>query len=286
MRQRYSALTQKSESMMNRLIPLTSALFLTASLGFAQEMPNLGNIVEIEMIPGWQLDDGGHMAALRVTLAPGWKTYWRVGGESGIPPHFDWTGSGNLSGVKFHWPRPDILLADGVEIIGYKNELILPIEFSPTTIGQEIEIAGQLELGVCKDICVPVKMPLQGAFGATAGQDSFLIELALADGAIPAPEAGYNALTCALTPIEDGYSLSATLSHPANAEAAKIITVEAGNPEIWVAPVVFKANATGLQAQTLLLNYGDTAFKIDPADIRITVISENQAVDIQGCPSF
>ncbi len=271
---------------MNRFVPLTSALVLTASLAFAQEQPDLSNIVQIDMISGWPTDDGGHMAALRVTMAPGWKTYWRVGGQTGIPPHFDWAGSDNLSDVVFHWPRPDILLADGVEIIGYKNELILPIEFSPTIIGEVIEITAQLELGVCKDICVPIKIPLQGAFGATAGQDGFLIELALADGATLAPEAGYTALSCALTPVEDGYSLSATLSHPADAETARVITIEAANPEIWVSPVVFQANGDSLQAQTLLLNYGDAAFKIDPADIRITVISENQAVDIQGCPGL
>ncbi|HZD25518.1 MAG TPA: protein-disulfide reductase DsbD domain-containing protein, partial [Alphaproteobacteria bacterium] len=36
---------------------------------------------------------------LEFRLAPGWKTYWRNPGESGAPPQFDWSGSGNLADV-------------------------------------------------------------------------------------------------------------------------------------------------------------------------------------------
>jgi DsbC/DsbD-like thiol-disulfide interchange protein len=32
-------------------------------------------------------------AGILVELEPDWKTYWRVPGDSGIPPQFDWAGS-------------------------------------------------------------------------------------------------------------------------------------------------------------------------------------------------
>ena len=32
----------------------------------------------------------------RVKLRPGWKTYWRYPGDSGVPPQFDFSGSENL----------------------------------------------------------------------------------------------------------------------------------------------------------------------------------------------
>ncbi|MFY8145805.1 MAG: protein-disulfide reductase DsbD domain-containing protein, partial [Rhodobacter sp.] len=62
------------------------------------------DLLSAEVLPGWRTEQGTHMAALRLTLAPGWKTYWRSPGDAGIPPLFNWSGSQNLSGVRVHWP--------------------------------------------------------------------------------------------------------------------------------------------------------------------------------------
>ena len=41
---------------------------------------------------------GDHMAALRIRLADGWKTYWRSAGRGGDSrPVLNWQGSGNLA---------------------------------------------------------------------------------------------------------------------------------------------------------------------------------------------
>ena len=32
-----------------------------------------------------------HRAGIEIRLAPGWKTYWRYPGDSGIPPRFDFS---------------------------------------------------------------------------------------------------------------------------------------------------------------------------------------------------
>ena len=55
------------------------------------------------------------MAAVEIRLAPGWHTYWRVPGEAGIPPRFDWSGSQNLAAVAYEWPRPEIIVSYGIE---------------------------------------------------------------------------------------------------------------------------------------------------------------------------
>src|SRR5204862_2777548 len=36
---------------------------------------------------------------IEIRLAPGWKTYWRYPGDSGVPPRFEFTRSTNLSSV-------------------------------------------------------------------------------------------------------------------------------------------------------------------------------------------
>ena len=41
-------------------------------------------------------DNGELLAGVQIRLEPGWKTYWRTPGDSGVPPSFDWSGSKNL----------------------------------------------------------------------------------------------------------------------------------------------------------------------------------------------
>ena len=38
--------------------------------------------------------------ASKSSMADGWKTYWRMPGDSGVPPTFDWAGSANVASDK------------------------------------------------------------------------------------------------------------------------------------------------------------------------------------------
>ena len=49
-----------------------------------------------QVLPGWR---GG-------ALAEGWKTYWRMPGDAGVPPLFDWAGSTNVATIKVLYPGP------------------------------------------------------------------------------------------------------------------------------------------------------------------------------------
>jgi DsbC/DsbD-like thiol-disulfide interchange protein len=79
------------------------------------------------------MENGGHMAAVELQLAPGWKTYWRSPGDAGIPPSFDWSGSENVKSVRLHWPAPEVFEANGMQTIGYHERLVLPVEITPRT---------------------------------------------------------------------------------------------------------------------------------------------------------
>jgi DsbC/DsbD-like thiol-disulfide interchange protein len=113
---------------------------------------------EVSVLPGWRTERGTHMAALRIELRPGWKTYWRAPGDAGIPPRFGWSGSRNIASVAFHWPRPEVYVINGMRSIGYHDQLILPMEFTPKQPGQPMHVEAEVEIGVCHDICVPVKV--------------------------------------------------------------------------------------------------------------------------------
>src|SRR5436309_13604570 len=41
-----------------------------------------------------------YLAGVEITLGEGWKTYWRMPGDAGVPPSFDWSGSTNVASVE------------------------------------------------------------------------------------------------------------------------------------------------------------------------------------------
>jgi len=250
-----------------------------------QEPLAVDRIVQTSMLKGWRLESGAHMAAIRITLAPGWKTYWRVGGEAGIAPHLDWSDSENVRQVTLHWPRPEIFLADGLQIIGYRNEVILPVELETLRPGQTITSDLALEIGVCRDVCVPVRTTISTELPPEAEEDKFLIELALSERAISGTSAGLKSVHCRTSPIENGYRLRAELALPPQAGGPEIVVFESAANEVWIAPSKSSRDGNWLVAETEMLSYSGEPFDVDPADLRVSVIGNEYVVDIHGCPS-
>jgi DsbC/DsbD-like thiol-disulfide interchange protein len=96
-------------------------------------------------------------AGIEIELHDGWKTYWRMPGESGVPPRFDWSGSSNLASVEIAWPAPSRFLDAGGETIGYKDRVVFPLMVRPDASGKPITLNLKLDYAVCKDICVPAQ---------------------------------------------------------------------------------------------------------------------------------
>ncbi len=170
------------------------------------------DVVQVTFLPGWRLPNGNHMAAVRIALAPGWKTYWRAPGEGGVPTVISLTEAQGVSGMAIHWPRPQVFFANGMRSIGYYDDVILPVEFALTGDG-EVEIAGQIDLGVCLDVCMPVTLDLAGLLppGTTRVSE---IGAALAERPLTATEAGAGHATCSVQPIADGLQVTVSVALP------------------------------------------------------------------------
>ncbi|MBT5228334.1 MAG: hypothetical protein HOM12_10955 [Proteobacteria bacterium] len=106
--------------------------------------------------------NAGNQAALgiQIKLQPGWKTYWRAPGESGIPPRFDWTKSQNLESIEVLWPAPQRYASYGLETIGYKAEVVFPLVAKTRVADQDLAIDVEIDYAVCKDICIPLQARL------------------------------------------------------------------------------------------------------------------------------
>jgi DsbC/DsbD-like thiol-disulfide interchange protein len=99
-------------------------------------------------------------AFVEINLAEGWKTYWRSPGDSGIPPRFEFAKSKNLGSATVLYPAPKRIDDKGEIIIGYTGTVIFPVALKPVDPAQPIELAADVQFGMCKDICVPTEAAL------------------------------------------------------------------------------------------------------------------------------
>src|SRR3989440_4396542 len=101
----------------------------------------------VRLIAGAARTEGGatvYRAGVEIRLAPGWKTYWRYPGDSGIPPRFDFSKSRNVKSVTVHWPAPQRLPEEGGISIGYKTDVVFPL----TVIAQDTNKPVSLSLSI------------------------------------------------------------------------------------------------------------------------------------------
>jgi DsbC/DsbD-like thiol-disulfide interchange protein len=106
-------------------------------------------------------------AGIEIRIDPGWKTYWRDPGDSGVPPTFDFSGSDNVKSVAVLWPAPE-RFSDGAggHSIGYVDHVILPLQVTPQDAAKPSALNLKLGYAICGNLCVPVesslKLPLNG----------------------------------------------------------------------------------------------------------------------------
>lgn len=255
---------------------LSLGLLIAASPAFAD------GPARVEILPGWRTAEGSHMAALRVSLDPGWKTYWRAPGEAGIPPSFDWTGSENLGEVRFHWPVPEVFDAGGTTTIGYHDVLILPMEVIPADPARAVHIEAGVELGVCENICMPMSAHVTAELAQDGAQDDALIMAALAHQPETAEAAGVVSAQCRVAPISDGVRVTATVELP-ELGAAEVAVIEPEDPQIWASGAMVSRVGGVLEVVSDLVPPSAAPFVLDPQTLRLTVLAEGRAVDIRGC---
>lgn len=252
--------------------------FVSPSLAQSQE-----EVLQATLLPGWQMADGHHMAAVRLDLAEHWKTYWRAPGETGIPPQFDWSGSTNLKSVTLHWPSPEVITLDGMQSIGYLHELVLPVEVVAVDPAKPVELRLQMGLGVCKDICMPAAVSLEGVLDGPGAAD-VAITAALGNQPSTAAQAGLTEIGCAVSPNDDGLHLAATIGMPRQGNPETVV-FETADATVWVAQATATRAGQFLTAQTDLVPQTGAPFALDRSGVTVTVIGQGHSVEIKGCPA-
>lgn len=241
---------------------------------------------EVTILPGWRTAQGTHLAAIDITLADGWKTYWRVPGEAGIPPSFRWDWLDNVAGVEIVWPKPTRFAVSGLESIGYKHRLVLPLRITPKDPARPMRLEGELDFGVCHDVCIPARERVTLTLPADARTPDPTIRAALADR-LPVrsgTKAGAPPLArCTIRPRDGGFTVTARVKGtPPPSPGARAI-IELPGEDLWVRKIDMATAADGFAARAEIDDYSDNATAIAREDIRITLLDGPASYEIRGC---
>ncbi|PJI93020.1 DsbC/DsbD-like thiol-disulfide interchange protein [Yoonia maricola] len=259
------------------LIPL--ALMALPSFAAAQ---SYSDKAAFEILPGWRTAAGDHISAIKITLAPGWITYWRAPGEAGIPPQFSFASNSGITSITPHWPVPDVFEEAGLKSIGYYDSVIFPLIVAADGVTGDIPISGHLTVGVCEEICIPVTYTFDTVLPQTGAQDA-AITAALADDPLTRSEAKVGDVICKIDPISDGLRMTTQIDVAASG-ASEFVVVEPSDPRIWVSQADVIRDGATLRATVEMVHPSGQPFAFDRSGVRITVLAnDGHAIDLQGC---
>jgi DsbC/DsbD-like thiol-disulfide interchange protein len=120
------------------------------------------------------------LGGIAFTLQPGWKTYWRSPGDSGVPPRFDFSKSENIEAVTVLWPAP-MKFDDGAggTSLGYKNNAVLPLRIIAKNADRPVTLRAAINYAVCEKLCIPVEANAELAFTSVASTEDSALFAAL-----------------------------------------------------------------------------------------------------------
>lgn len=225
-------------------------------------------------------------AGIDIRLQPGFKTYWRYPGDSGVPPAVSFESSQNVAGVEVGWPAPR-RFADGGGgySIGYKSSVLFPLKVTLKDPARPARLDLVMDFAVCEALCMPatarLALELDGAANPAVAR-----RIAEARGKVPEPQP----IGAEGTPAILSARIDAEVTPPRLVVEARTATPMAdlfveGPDARWALPLPQKTALPGGLARFTLPMEGVPA-DADPRSARLTfTLSDTpRSVTVQAVP--
>ncbi|MBZ9789465.1 cytochrome C biogenesis protein [Rhizobium sp. 3T7] len=185
----------------------------------------------------WADNEGGRMrlialspdasgkirAGLQIEPKPGWITYWREPGNSGIPPQVSFS-SDAVSLDKMSYPIPKHIVDGKVDEVAYDASVTFPLQLTAKDASIH-EIKANAFIGICKEICIPFQAELSLTFEPSA-QSRPTEEAILKAAAATLPEAASSEFKVDHHTLSaDMKELSLSITLPESGESAPEVIV-------------------------------------------------------------
>lgn len=215
-------------------------------------------------------------AGIEIKLQPGWKTYWRYPGDSGVPPRFDFSASENLGDATALFPAPHLFKDETGNSLGYKDRVIFPVRVTAKDKTKPVTLKLKLEYAVCERLCVPAEG--RAELKLPAGIGEFAAALKEAQARVPRiVDAAAIGLTAKRA---EGGGKPSVLVEIAKASPKTELFVEGPTGE-WALPIPVRAAGT---ANTFTFELDGLPTGSDPkkaADLTYTIVDGETAYEVK-----
>lgn len=139
----------------------------------------------------------GFWIGLHMKIKPGWHTYWKNPGDSGLATRIDWELPEGMVAGAIRWPVPSRFRIGGLMNYGYSDEVVLLTRMSawpPIGTTPRVVLAANANWIVCEDICIAqegrFELNLSSASGAPVVDPEGRARIAEAARRLPQPTHG------------------------------------------------------------------------------------------------
>lgn len=148
----------------------TAKIFLTllamASSSLSHALPTVKDHVEAELVAEVRSVQPGvpFWVALRLKMDPGWHTYYKEPGDSGIPTAIRWTLPQGFKAGEIQWPQPRTIEMPPLVNYGYEGEVFLLTEITPPKnlkLGTSVPLKARADWLVCRETCIPGRADME-----------------------------------------------------------------------------------------------------------------------------
>jgi DsbC/DsbD-like thiol-disulfide interchange protein len=219
------------------------------------------------------------LGGIAVQLDPGWKTYWRTSGDSGVPPRFDFSKSDNIEAVTVLWPAP-LKFDDGAggTSLGYHNQIVLPLRIVPKIVDRPVTLRADISYAVCEKLCIPVQASAELAFASVASTEDSVLFAALDTVPKPASVGDPNPLTIRDVKREGKSAVLVDVVAP-DARAVNLF-VEGPTPD-WALPVpkLLEPSPPGVKRFSFELDGVPPGTNPEGAALKLTLVSGERSYE-------
>ena len=143
----------KKSAGLNRIARFFALLFAFAFAGHVAAAPVKATLIsDVQSIA----PNATFTVALRLDMQPGWHTYWKNPGDTGLPTTIAWTLPEGVTAGAVQWPTPQAQQVGPFINYGFEREVLLLTEFSAKNLASSsIEIKARADWLMCQDVCVP-----------------------------------------------------------------------------------------------------------------------------------
>jgi DsbC/DsbD-like thiol-disulfide interchange protein len=219
------------------------------------------------------------LGGIAIQLQPGWHTYWRTPGDSGVPPRFDFSKSDNVEAVTVLWPAPH-KFDDGAggTSLGYLKQIVLPLRIVAKNADKPVTLRASINYAVCEKLCIPVDANAELAFASVASTEDGTLSEALNAVPKPANVGDPNPLTVLDVKRDGKTNVLVDVSAPDSNNLS--LFVEGPTPD-WALPVpkLVEHGPPGIKRFTFELDGLPPGVSADGAALKLTLVGGDRAYE-------